>query len=229
MYLQKLIEILTSVLGESKPAYSSYYSSDYFRHAAATPLTVLGANLERLNELETKIDDSLLRSSNLALTQLSQLVSDFHTIQEQRKKISLFQELQDIAGLLDSKRSSIQVISMTENTEFECANPVRVKEVFVCLVKNALEANQGWQTPVLILIYRRKKSLCVTIQDFGVGMNIFKKWLAKLTYISFKKAGTGIGLSYASQIVERELQGTVTIISKSGFRPVVECLLPMKS
>lgn len=105
-------------------------------------------------------------------------------------------------------------LTFTSRTNGPCLmlDSCKIREVFINLIKNALEAIQddGW---VHITLFRSSSKAIIQIQDNGCGiapehlMTIFEP------FISYKDGGTGLGLS----IVKRILDAHQTSISISSL------------
>ncbi|RIW33245.1 PAS domain S-box protein [Bacillus salacetis] len=105
------------------------------------------------------------------------------------------------------------------------ADQNQLKQVFINLIKNAVEAIE--ETGVARV--ETKKDLnrvLVNIEDNGVGMD--QEWIDRLgePFYSTKEKGTGLGLAVCQKIIERH-QGEITFESKKGRGTTVTISLPL--
>ena len=103
-------------------------------------------------------------------------------------------------------------------------------EVFVCIIKNSLEAMQqkNTTTPKLrITIGTEQDKLFININDNGIGIK--KYYISKIftPLFSSKSGGKnfGVGLTYAKRIIESH-GGSISIKSKYNEYTTVQITLP---
>lgn len=80
-------------------------------------------------------------------------------------------------------------------------DPAQVQQVLINLLKNAEESGSA-ADEIRMQVERRLDGVVLTVLDRGVGMNEDTMRKALLPFHSFKKAGSGLGLSLCSEIVE---------------------------
>ena len=121
----------------------------------------------------------------------------------------------DLATLLTS------VATLYPDTEIhiqanECgpiqADPVQLKQLFINLIKNAIEAQAGTRLVINIEVANVQDKVVVTVSDNGTGIsnpdNLFTP------FYSTKPSGSGIGLVLCRQIVEAH-QGHLRITNNA--------------
>jgi two-component system, sporulation sensor kinase A len=103
----------------------------------------------------------------------------------------------------------------------------RLKQVFINLVKNAMEAmpNGG---EIVLAAKREEKTLYLSVKDQGIG--IPEDRIAKLgqPFYSLKEKGTGLGLTVCKKIIQ-EHNGCLTFHSELGIGTTVEVRLPLSA
>ncbi|MBY0096650.1 ATP-binding protein [Mesobacillus maritimus] len=101
----------------------------------------------------------------------------------------------------------------------------KLKQVFINLLKNAIEAMQEGGE-ITISVQRREKDVEIKFIDGGSG--IAPEVLSKIgqPFFTTKEKGTGLGLMVCYSIVESH-QGKMDIDSKSGEGTTVSILLPL--
>ena len=80
-------------------------------------------------------------------------------------------------------------------------DPAQVQQVLINLLKNAEESGTVPEE-IRMQVEHRTDGVILTVLDRGVGMNEEMMRKALLPFHSFKKAGSGLGLSLCSEIVE---------------------------
>jgi nitrogen fixation/metabolism regulation signal transduction histidine kinase len=105
------------------------------------------------------------------------------------------------------------------------ADPVQLEQLFINLVKNALEASEASEEPVKIALERDEARAVVRVLDRGPGLanpsNLF------IPFYSTKPKGSGIGLTLCRQIAESH-GGLLTLENRDGGNGAVSTLtLPL--
>ncbi|MEF2967699.1 HAMP domain-containing sensor histidine kinase [Paenibacillus sp. M1] len=96
------------------------------------------------------------------------------------------------------------------------ANPERIKQVFINLIKNAIEACSGVPGGHVTLELRVEQDKAVlTIEDNGIGMTKEQAGRLGSAFYSTKTGGTGLGLAFCYQTLQA-MGGTIAL--KSAYR-----------
>lgn len=105
------------------------------------------------------------------------------------------------------------------------SDEVQLKQVFINLIKNSVEAMPSGGSIHIVLQALGKKRLSVKIIDTGVG--IPEELVPRLgdPFFTTKEEGTGLGLMVCYRIIEAH-QGTMKIHSKLGVGTTIEIELP---
>jgi signal transduction histidine kinase len=121
-------------------------------------------------------------------------------------------------------------LGQRDSTAFEkhdpitvAANPVRIHQMLLNLISNAIDACVTAETEktgekiVRVSASKAKERVLITVTDNGCGIpaELLKTILAKPR--STKPHGTGIGLMTVKTIVEKELGGSVEVRSTEGI------------
>ena len=105
------------------------------------------------------------------------------------------------------------------------ADPVRLREVFLNLLRNAKEAidTKGF---ISFRAVRHDKNIFVTISDSGCG--IPAEYFADLftPFVTHKEGGTGLGLSISKRIIKSH-NGTISVESTVGKGTTFTLTLPL--
>jgi two-component system, NtrC family, nitrogen regulation sensor histidine kinase GlnL len=119
------------------------------------------------------------------------------------------------------------------------ANKDELKQVFLNLVKNAVEASPKGGLVQISTQYNnnytfRKKqdalsqnNIVITITDYGLGMDNATRKKLFTPFFTTKKRGTGLGMSVSLKIVENH-NGKIKVTSEKNKGTVVQVFLPVK-
>lgn len=199
-------------------------------HEIRNPLTTLRGflQLQQEKKLLVPLHIDLMLSE---LERINLIVSEFlilakpQAVHFQQKDIRLI--LNDVISLLDSQAHLCGIEFAckfsTEAITVHCEEN-QLKQVFINLVKNAIEAMPQGGLITLELSYVQY-SVIIVISDEGEG--IPEEMLPKLgePFFTNKETGTGLGLMISQRIIEAH-RGSLEIQSKVGSGTVVTIKLP---
>ncbi|WP_433944898.1 ATP-binding protein [Paenibacillus sp. SN-8-1] len=200
-------------------------------HEIRNPLTTLKGFLQL--QLQTKKLNS--QHTDLMLSELDRInliVSEFlilakpQAVHFQVKDIRYI--LGDVISLLDSQ-AHLHSIEFSMNFSVEAllvhCEENQLKQVFINLLKNAMEAMPDGGTIHMETWRREPDSVMIRIIDEGEGIS--KEALAKLgePFFTNKESGTGLGLMISQRIIESH-KGTMDIESELGRGTTVTVALP---
>lgn len=113
--------------------------------------------------------------------------------------------------------------------EWAMADPVRLRQIFMNLVGNAIKFTDRGEV-VVELSYRwaaGRHHIRLDVRDTGIGISeegqrrLFEKFYQADSTVSRRFGGTGLGLSIVKEIVEA-MDGTIRVESKHGLGSVFE-------
>lgn len=219
-------------------------------HELNTPLAVVKGLVEKLNrehELsETEI--ALLTRVVRRLETLSDGLLDFARVRPPMNKLADVQELiQEAATLvsLDRKpaivKSGIQFLDETQSGVQISCDPDRLVQVFVNLIRNAVDAlvESGTPSPQVELLMQCEARdgqpwVSVRVMDNGPGIDsaLIDRLFEPFVSTRLDAQGTGLGLAVANGII-REHGGLLIATNRGGDSDTrgaeFEVLLPMNS
>ena len=104
----------------------------------------------------------------------------------------------------------------------------RLYQVFVNVIKNAVEAMEDDEKVLTISEYILKNKIVIKIKDTGNGID--KEILKKIgePFYTSKKNGTGLGISFSIEIVNA-LGGNLEYLSEDVKGTTVQITLPLES
>lgn len=167
--------------------------------------------------------------------EINRIMSDFLTL---AKPANIAVEEVSVYDLLSSVKNLLQTSSLIKgiNIEFKfnhderylMCDQVRIRQVILNICKNAIEAMENVEQPVLKIqtdIDEFTNEIYVGITDNGAG--IPKEIISKLgtPFFTTKKNGTGLGLSSCFQIIS-EHKGRIEIKSELNVGTTFTIILP---
>ncbi|WP_066064618.1 PAS domain S-box protein [Neobacillus soli] len=138
--------------------------------------------------------------------------------------------LKDVISLLSTEASlyNVQIDSFfpEEDLLIEC-EPNQLKQLFINVIKNSIEASQNGGKISLVLESVKDDHVQITVKDSGCGIS--KERLAKIgePFYSSKEKGTGLGLTVSFKIVQSH-QGTIRFDSQKNQGTSVHISLPVQ-
>lgn len=116
----------------------------------------------------------------------------------------------------DLEQNNIQLENRMKSTCVIKADKELIEQVIINIIKNAIEALKDIDDPVITIVQEKAgRSVRLKISDNGPGMD--KEVLDRIfvPFFTTKKKGTGIGLSFARQIM-RLHNGSLTVQTNPG-------------
>ncbi|MFC7363609.1 MULTISPECIES: PAS domain-containing sensor histidine kinase [Bhargavaea] len=103
----------------------------------------------------------------------------------------------------------------------------RMKQAFINLIKNALEASQEGTTLIVSLEHYDDGHIVVAFSDEGSGMTDLQIKQVFLPFFTTKREGTGLGLPFVLETAE-SMGGHLFVKSELGKGTRIELLLPVQ-
>ncbi|MBE0339022.1 PAS domain S-box protein [Paenibacillus sp. 23TSA30-6] len=189
-------------------------------HEIRNPLTTLRGflQLQQQNKvLNLKHNDIMLSE----LDRINLIVSEFlilakpQAVHFQKKDVRYI--VSDVISLLDSQAHLLGIVfnlQVTEEPALVYAEENQLKQVFINLLKNSMEAMSKGGT-ITIHLFLEGESVKIFIRDQGTG--IPAEMLSKLgePFFTNKETGTGLGLMVSQRIIQSH-KGTLDIDSIEG-------------
>ncbi len=207
-------------------------------HELNTPLAVLNGSIEKL--IETSRDphtlDRLLRMQRVAqrLRRISEGLVDFARSRKQHMEPAAVRPLIDEAWSLvaiDEKAAGVEFHNLVPAEDRVIGNSDRLVQVFVNLLRNAVNAIEGTEGQVQAAsrhrIHLGEPGLAITIDDNGAGIpsdvlpDIFEAFVTS----RLDARGTGLGLTVAEGIITQH-GGTIAASNRAEGGARLEVWLP---
>ncbi len=204
-------------------------------HEIRNPLTVVKGFLQYYKE-DAELNENFKRNLSLMIDELhtaEHVISQFLAMAkpDQAKltnSVDIEVVLNDVSELLNTYGlPSDNNIELSIDTGcYVNANHIELKQLFVNLIKNAIEASPNG-TAVYVMAEKIKGHAEVRIIDNGKGMIQEEVNSLGTPFYSLKSKGTGLGLTICYNIVEK-YNGTIKFESQQGIGTTVTVRFPIK-
>lgn len=187
------------------------------------------ANMENNEEKKSEIILKILKISDEKIDSLFKITETFN-------KVYIKKELVNIAELINNSLDCVdtadcKIIKDFDDSLYTMLDPLNVKEVFINLLKNAIESGKfvERETQITIKIISELKYIMVQIIDNGEGIKSknIRKLFHPLYTTKSRKDNWGIGLYYCQKIINTH-NGYLRLISNKDFGTTAEVVLPLK-
>ena len=215
-------------------------------HELRTPLTIINGYIETL--IDGGLDDRAMAETALGVMfkhadRLKRLVDDLLTISRAESRAFRLEterlDLRDLLrriveqfdGPIRAQGASVRITAGSEDLTLE-ADALRLEQVFLNLLENALKYGNRPGLCVEFYAERSGPSLHVQITDNGPGIphddqeHIFERFYRVHKDRSRESGGTGLGLSIVKNVVQAH-GGTVSVRSIPGEGSTFHVTLPV--
>ncbi len=104
-------------------------------------------------------------------------------------------------------------------------DPIRLKQVFINLLKNAMESISG-RGRITLKVFAYEKRLLIAVRDNGCGLTPEQQQTIFQPFVSHKESGAGLGLSISQKIVQAH-GGSIHVRSSLGKGSEFQVYLPL--
>jgi two-component system, sporulation sensor kinase E len=201
-------------------------------HEIRNPLTSLMGFVQLLQKEDT-IHQYYYRIMMDELTRINYIVGELLLLAKPQhmkfERADIRKILNDVISLLSTEANlyNLQIEFQTTHPELwiECEQN-QLKQLFINLIKNAIEASAGGEKVLIILEKMNHGQVSITVKDNGIGIS--KERLEKIgePFYSSKEKGTGLGLTVSFKIVQSH-KGTIHFNSEKNYGTSVHILLPI--
>lgn len=203
-------------------------------HEIRNPLTSLKGFVQLL-KMEDEKHQSYYQIMLDELNRINHIVGELLLLAKPQRiqytKADIQTILYDVISLLKTEASlhniQIEFEFLDQKLEIEC-EPNQLKQLFINLIKNAIEASKSGDTVLISLDLQDDENVVVKVKDNGCGIS--EEFLKRLgePFYSSKEKGTGLGLTVSFKIVQSH-NGDIKFnsLTNKGTEVLVE--LPMKN
>ncbi|MCF8083528.1 MAG: HAMP domain-containing histidine kinase [Deltaproteobacteria bacterium] len=190
-------------------------------HEVKNPLSIIKSSLDVLkSDPSVSADDPVIFYMEDEIERLNRMIEDFLAFA--RPGRPFFRQV-DVSTLMAEIVEKFQLQNAGSNVTVRSDIPPRVyhdqmdpdmfSRVMTNILKNALEAN-GDQGDVHIRLWSGEHMLRIEVADLGEGIDEECKDRLFEPFFTTRSKGTGLGLAYASQVVQAH-NGTITARNRS--------------
>lgn len=202
-------------------------------HEVRNPMTTINGFLQLM-----KMDDNLtikqrsyIDISLAELTRAQEIINDYLSLAKPNinteQVVNVSEQLNKTIDLMTSYTNiqNIKVTSAIEEQLFIRGNTDEIKQVFINIIKNGIEAISS-NGKLHINAFAENNEALIIIKDNGGGMT--KEQLSKIgtPFYSTKEKGTGVGLTISFQIIA-QMKGKIDINSVVGKGTTFLIKLPL--
>jgi len=191
-------------------------------HEIRNPLTVVNGFLQLLRENDERISEEkrhmYLQMGIDELNRAEKIIANYLSFArpplESVERIDMAERIHHAASIITSFAllRNVQIEKQAEDGLHVSADPEKISQVLMNLLKNGIEAMPEGGT-LTIQASRSGDLVVVSIRDTGIGMSGAETAKLGVPYYSTKEAGTGLGLMVCYQIVH-SLGGTIDVTSE---------------
>ena len=201
-------------------------------HEVKNPIAVCMGYLEMFDIDDKKQSEKFISIIKSELDRSLEIMSDFMEF----SKIKIEKEIMDINMLLEDIEDEFKIFIGNKDIEFNCkyvdddiftlGDYNRLKQVFINLIKNSIEAIGENAGRIDIVTHSLKGYYYIEISDNGGGIE--KEDLAKIKEMFFttKSNGSGLGVSLSDEIIKGH-GGSMDYYSNFGIGTRVVVKLPI--
>jgi PAS domain S-box-containing protein len=200
-------------------------------HEIRNPLTTIKGFMQLYKRGNSTIDDLLLSELDRIETITSQLLSLGKPQAVQLNRTNVLELIEGTLELLapEAMMSNIQFkLRFEESAYFITCEKNQLKQVFLNILKNAMEAMKEGGEIDITLRKGPEDECIISVQDQGCG--IPEELLPRLgePFYTLKERGTGLGLMISNKIIKQH-NGSITFNSNGKEGTLVEIKLPSAS
>ena len=233
LYLFKLTDNITNLyLTVSEYEKEKQIKNSLFKitHEVKNPIAVCKGYLEMMDTKDISKTNKYIEIINQEIDRSLDIMNDFMEL----GKIKINKDIIDINILLDDISNCLKILIINKNIEFIYnsndeeryieGDYNRLKQVFINLLKNSIEAiNDKGRIELSLSI--SKDYYIVTIKDNGIGMDEYTLSKIKEMFYSTKSKGTGLGVTLSNEIINSH-NGKLEYKSTLGKYTKVSVKLP---
>ena len=180
-------------------------------HEIRNPLAGISGSIQLLQDNDSDLDQSqkLMNIVNKEINRLNNLITEFLDFAKPEAPledhVDLVRLMQDVLQLTlnQHRERQIPVETQFENSVVILGNRDKLKQAFLNILVNALQAMEKTDYPKLVIQVKKVgDTAIVLIKDFGQGMEAVTKDKIFEPFHTTKTKGTGLGLAITHSIIE---------------------------
>lgn len=201
-------------------------------HELKNPIAVCNGYLEMLNLKDIEKAKHYINIIREEVNRSKTIIDEFSSFGKlktiNKEELDLTMLLEETVNILKPlyKEHDASIIFKTKKEVYINGDYNKLKQVLINILKNTIEArDENKKLIATIKLIENKKSVCLSIEDTGMGMT--KETLSKVSNIFFttKQNGTGLGLAFSKEVINLH-KGTIKIKSKLNIGTTISITLP---
>lgn len=231
--MKENIEFRNSI--EKLMKYHTYVLSS-ISHELRTPLTLLKSSLQLIETKHPQVKDykywDLIQEDIKSLNDLLIEVTThakFTTLDYSPVNLDLLisKLVASYQVILSKKSYSISYRCMNKNYPTVTCDSLKIRQVLISLINNAIEALDK-EGKISLILSLENEYAKIEVIDNGCGIpSAYEDKIFEL-FVTTKKNGTGIGLSHAHKIITQH-RGSITFSTRKDVGTSFTILLPINS
>jgi len=211
-------------------------------HDLINPLTAVSLNLEQIKDQEkdeVNTAKSYLGQALIATKKMEDLIASIKRQLQRKNQLTLFslnQEIQQVIQILayKARRADAKILwPNSQNIEIQ-GDAVKFSQIIINLLANSIEAceSKGGEKNIEINALTEGEEIIITVSDRGEGIapeNLEKIFAPFFSTKKDNNRGLGLGLASTKNIVEKDFNGTISVISRPGDGAKFTVRLPKNS
>lgn len=201
-------------------------------HEIRNPLTALKGFLQLMKASTDHIETSYLEVMSKEIERIELITGELLLLAKPQAHHFAFENIgdifEDVKTLLSSQAlmNKVEIIVQSEDLPLLYCVGNQLKQVFINLIKNAIESMPDGGMISVTLSKRENQTLHIKITDQGCG--IPEEFLTNIgtPFYTTKQKGTGLGMMTSLKIIEAH-NGTMNISSKVGKGTTVLIEIPL--
>lgn len=205
-------------------------------HEIRNPLTVISGFVQMMNSDKESPYYSYTEIIQSEIERINLIISEFLVLSKpqanQLKAVSIAETIKNVSNFFHLEflnRDITFSLSINSMQNMVLANENQLKQVFINIVKNSIDAIDMHDVKGKICFainQDRPNSIHITISDNGIGMseNLLERIFEP--FYTTKATGTGLGMLISNKII-KDFGGTIEIESKLGYGTTVNVKLPL--
>ena len=201
-------------------------------HEIRNPLTLINSSLQLIESMHPEVKEFQFWSQTLEdMAFVSQLLDDLAAYSDKRRFFMCEVDLKEVIHSLEESLKPYVVMNkkhfsvhMPAQLPLVFGNPVKLKQAFLNLLKNAFEST-GENGCVSLSIRKYLDRIIIRITDDGCGMSQETIETLFTPFSSQKPYGTGLGLAITQKIIHAHY-GEIEVSSTLGRGTTFTITLP---
>ena len=232
---KELDNIVEDMFSNEQIEYEKNFRDSLFKvtHEIKNPIAVCKGYLDMLDVNNNKQVNKYIPIIKEEIDRTLLLMKDFLNL----TRLKVDKSIMDISLLLDDLINSTNTLLTELNIKFKYqilddemyikGDYNRLKQVFINLIKNSIEAiPKNREGIIKLCINLKKDNILISIEDNGIGISKNKINKIGEPFFTTKEKGTGLGVRLSTEIIEQH-NGSIKYVSKEGKGTKVIITLPI--